>query len=1247
MAIISKIESALLQIDGAQFQELCNRYLYYVYNPHSINPVGSVVGKIKTRKGTPDTFFVNPEGNFTFIEYTTKERLGKSKSFFKKIKDDILKCFDEKKTGVNPEDISKVIICHTNKLSAAEVKELINICSSYNNQCIFEQYGISDLAYGLLNHPGLIERYLDIKVGTGQLMTPSEFIDYYENKELKLTTPISNQFLGREDELTQGLKSLSENNILVISGKSGVGKSRYALEICSMFTNSDSSYKFVCIVNKGMPLYEEIRSLLPDTQNYLFLVDDANRITAHLDLLLYLLKEKRKHQIKIVITVRDYAFNKIHNRLIEFSSGDISLDNLKDEVITDILKSFGVGNTFYIEKIIGIARGNARIAVMCATLAKQEQKLDSLNNISQLYEMYFKESYDQINEIDEKNALKVLGIISFFRTISKDHTDTNNRIFSVFSIEEEIFWETCYKLNEKEFVDLFDNQVVKISDQILSTYLFYKVFFDSKILDFGNLIKHFIDFEANFYDSINPLMAAFDYKNIINELKNILMDYWPKLQQEASHEAILKVISIFWFCCDVQSLSYLKRYIDNLQAIENEEYILDYDQSRMSYRMQEKEPLAILCQFRRTLNNLLVPSLELMFSYIKKKPHEAGYLVYLLKENYNFEKENLLYGDYTQHSLFDFLIDRIEKEGYQSVYSQVFLAIAPTFLKTHITSIKNSGVQIKMYNFCLSLSDSIKELRSKIWNTVYLLYPYYKDRIYTILMSIEFPREDEAKKIWKFESAIVLPQMIANFDFDDFKACEAANHYLDFLDFSKITYEKQFRQKTTNRLYKLSKLFTREYCERDWKKDEIVRRQKLFNHCKDFDFNAYIDFFNDVAFIDSQNSRKHDYSGSLSYIIADIATKDLDLYLKFLGYAIGNYDFNYSTIIIINAYFEQNPEDYKPLIRCLEENTPTTKKNWITHFHRLIPNHFIQNDYKYLITHFFNEIILCERYIWGLDEIFPKYGEYMSLKELYVDAIHILYNRITIDNTTIDIDADFFEHAFEYILDVFDEYCQLYYHCRLHSRHYDYSNDILKKIIEYKPREIVNFFKAAYKDIQSYHDLDDEHLEFIWNLENYEEILVLSIDYLLSIEYWRNDELIKVFFTNLGENEEKAYQFIKGQINIHYNNQDYMYMVFLVVASCLGKYKCDYIKQYLKLNPDFESFKYFELFPMSWSIWGSSIPHYQHRIDEWKEILEAVKTLEPAINYLEHIEYLELQINYSQKELDREAKKEFEDRYIS
>ena len=52
-------------------------------------------------------------------------------------------------------------------------------------------------------------------------------------------------------------------------------------------------------------------------------------------------------------------------------------------------------------------------------------------------------------------------------------------------------------------------------------------------------------------------------------------------------------------------------------------------------------------------------------------------------------------------------------------------------------------------------------------------------------------------------------------------------------------------------------------------------------------------------------------------------------------------------------------------------------------------------------------------------------------------------------------------------------------------------------------------------------------------------------------------------------------------------------------------------------------------------------------IDELKEIINAIKSLEPILNYLEHIEYLELQIKYCQKDLDQEAKREFQDSYIS
>lgn len=95
-------------------------------------------------------------------------------------------------------------------------------------------------------------------------------------------------------------------------------------------------------------------------------------------------------------------------------------------------------------------------------------------------------------------------------------------------------------------------------------------------------------------------------------------------------------------------------------------------------------------------------------------------------------------------------------------------------------------------------------------------------------------------------------------------------------------------------------------------------------------------------------------------------------------------------------------------------------------------------------------------------------------------------------------------------------------------------------------------------------------------------------------------------------------------INRHYDNKDYIDVIFLVIASCLKEYKCEYIKQYLTLNPDFAIFKDIQLFPLHQVYAGrSKIPCIQQEIEELEKLVVAVKELTPAFNYLEHIDYLE------------------------
>ena len=1096
-----------------------------------------------------------------------------------------------------------------------------------------------------MKYPELIQEYLGLHIGSSQLVDKSEFLSYYEKPELKLATSLRNQFLGRQAELTQGLQMLQDDPIVIIHGAAGTGKSRFALELCDKFLGANPTYNLFCVVDKGVTIYEDLQNQLYKDQDYLFFVDDANRMLPNVRFILYLLQENRKGKIKLVITVRDYAVSSVIDLVIEFRNQQIQLALLSDDVISDILKSdsFNIQNSFFIDKIKRIARGNARIAVMCASIANREQSLSALNDVSQLYEVYFKEAFDTIKKIDHVNALKVLGLISFFRTISKDQTDLNQKIYTYFDINEETFWKTCDKLYQHEFVDLYGDQIVKISDQILATYLFYQAFFMSEVLDFKLLVKYFIDFEANFYDTINPLLIAYEYKEIKSRLSTVITSFWPQLIAERSTDEVMKVIRIFYFCCEMPALLYIKKYIENLPQPAEAPYVSAYDSQNYG---RDTDILALLAEFRYSEPAIVKASLELMISYIHKKPQKAESLADLIKKKYVFKRTSLISDNIPQHTLIDFLIENIRKNHDDLIYHQLFLAIAGHFLGTYFHEIESFGINFSLYNFSLYPTESIKIFRDKIWQQLWDLYPTHKDSIYTVLLSLSFPREENEKDIWRHDAAFVLPSILEHLDYKDFQACEAAHYYLDILDRQQIVqYDKPLKRKATNRLFKLHQFFLRNYGN-DWRKNQEIKQERLNRYCQNFDFGKYVQLFDDLTAIRSIKNDDTLYGYDVSQIIADIVFRDTDLFLKVLEYAIVHYSFNYQPYVILNSYFKANPDNYLPLFECLKR-VGENRSDWRFAFHACLPENLIQEDnYTLLSTHFFSLLGETSSLV-NIIHILEKYGNYLPPNGLYTQAVVLLNQHYRNNISSIPyIDPTFFQKTFEYSEGIFDQYCDLYYLCKKAHTHYDSSNEVLKQILSYKPEEIARFFRTVYGSAKSHYDFDCENLSFIWELENYEEILIDGIDYFMQSEYlWHKADLISILFTNLGDHEEQAHRFIRKMIDNYYNDKDYMYVIFLVIASCLGKYKCEYVQQYLILNSDFEVFKDIQLFPLHKVYTGSRIPYIQHEIEEREKIIVAVKELSPALHYLEHIDYLETNKKRCQQELEEEARREFQDRY--
>src|SRR5262245_23684218 len=101
MTILARIEAALAAIDQATFQELCDTYLHR-RGYETINVVGRVVGAQKTRKGRPDTFFLQPDGKYVFAEHTMQKQ-----KLVAKLLDDIAGCFDSDDTGLPPGSVKE------------------------------------------------------------------------------------------------------------------------------------------------------------------------------------------------------------------------------------------------------------------------------------------------------------------------------------------------------------------------------------------------------------------------------------------------------------------------------------------------------------------------------------------------------------------------------------------------------------------------------------------------------------------------------------------------------------------------------------------------------------------------------------------------------------------------------------------------------------------------------------------------------------------------------------------------------------------------------------------------------------------------------------------------------------------------------------------------------------------------------------------------------------------------------------
>ena len=172
--------------------------------------------------------------------------------------------------------IDGVVFCHNSKLDPGEDHALREECR--RREVNLDIFGIDTISHDLyLEYPGLARDFLGVEVDTGQILRPDDFVAAYN--KVKLATPLDTEFRFREEEVEQVLKGLQEGDLVIVSGRAGVGKSRLALECCDRFVAADPQYTARCVYNRYLrDLFEDLHVYFSPAGYHLIFVDDANRV---------------------------------------------------------------------------------------------------------------------------------------------------------------------------------------------------------------------------------------------------------------------------------------------------------------------------------------------------------------------------------------------------------------------------------------------------------------------------------------------------------------------------------------------------------------------------------------------------------------------------------------------------------------------------------------------------------------------------------------------------------------------------------------------------------------------------------------------------------------------------------------------------------------------------------------------------------------------------------------------------------